>query len=70
MTSVSGKAVSYFRDVFPELSAMPDDVLVSRIEKLWRIEDDIRCLDSLGECDPAHTGEAAIAFVVEAAARG
>jgi hypothetical protein len=53
MTSDSGTAVSYFRQVFPELSAMPDDVLKARIEKLWHIEDAIRHLDWLGQESPA-----------------
>jgi hypothetical protein len=45
MTSASCKAVSYFREIFPELVSVPDDVLVSRIERVWEVEANIRDIE-------------------------
>lgn len=42
MTSTSCNAVSYFREIFPELFAVPDGVLVSRIQRLREVEANIR----------------------------
>ncbi len=38
MTGSNCEAASHYREVFPELSAMPDEVLVSRIQRLREIE--------------------------------
>jgi hypothetical protein len=58
MTSDGDKAIPYFRDVFPELSAMPDAVLAERLEKLWVIKDDINHLAWLDDHYPVnHEGK-------------
>jgi hypothetical protein len=51
MTSDGDKAIPYFRDLFPELSAMPDAVLAERLEKLWASEKNINSLAWLDWCD-------------------
>jgi hypothetical protein len=51
MTGSVCEAVSYFREVFPELSAMPDEVLVSRIQRLREIEAAIRHIEWLESCE-------------------
>jgi hypothetical protein len=51
MTSDTSHAVSHFRLVFPELSAMPDEVLVSRIQRLREIEAAIRHIEWLESCE-------------------
>jgi hypothetical protein len=51
MTSSIGGDVSCFRDVFPELSAMPDAVLAMRLERLREIEEVIRHLNWLDHRD-------------------
>jgi len=51
MTSSTCQAVSYFREVFPELSTMPDELLVSRIQRLREIEAAVWHIEFLEWCE-------------------
>ncbi len=51
MTNTSHSDLSVFRQVFPELSAMPDEVLAMRVERLREHAEVIRYHNWLEHCD-------------------